>query len=174
MRNRGFGLNAKGSGLKCDHGGCATRSHSFKNAIAGGLRGDRGGDAQQLASEPAPQEAQNEAELLIRAMCNAAKADGRLDDAEKQNIIGRLGDEVTQDEIDFVQGELNAPLDLNAFLGDVPSGAAQEVYTFSVMAIKLDDQAEARYLTDLAQGLGLDISTCNQIHEQLGAPKIYA
>ena len=83
---------------------------------AGGLLGKLmgGGDEQQAAaaSSEVPQEANQEAELLIRAMCNAAKADGRLDDAEKQNIIGRLGDEVTQDEIDFVQGELSAPLDI--------------------------------------------------------------
>ena len=42
------------------------------------------------------------------------------------------------------------------------------------MAIKIDEQSEANYLGQLARGLGLDADTCNAIHEQLGAPKIFA
>ena len=148
-------------------------------AGAGGLLGKLmggGNDEPQAAAAAAevPQEANQEAELLIRAMCNAAKADGRLDDTEKENIIGRLGDEVTQAEIDFVQGELSAPLDVDGFVRSVPQGAGQQVYSFSVMAIKIDEQTEANYLGQLAQGLGLDTDTCNGIHDQLGAPRIFA
>jgi uncharacterized membrane protein YebE (DUF533 family) len=149
-------------------------------AAAGGLLGKLmgGGDEAeteaQAAAAEVPQEANQEAELLIRAMCYAAKADGRLDDAEKENIIGRLGDEVTHDEIDFVQGELSAPLDVDGFVRSVPQGAGPQVYSFSVMAIKIDVQSEANYLGQLAQGLGLDAETCNGIHDQLGAPKIFA
>jgi uncharacterized membrane protein YebE (DUF533 family) len=146
-------------------------------AAAGGLLGKLMGGGDEAEAQPAaaiPQEANQEAELLIRAMCNAAKADGRLDDAEKQNIIGRLGEEVTQDEIDFVQGELSAPLDVDGFVRSVPQGAGPQVYSFSVMAIKIDEQSEANYLGQLAQGLGLDAAACNEIHDQLGAPKIFA
>lgn len=147
-------------------------------AATGGLLGKLmgGGDDEeaQAAVAEVPQEANQEAELLIRAMCNAAKADGRLDDTEKENIIGRLGDEVTQDEIDFVQGELSAPLDVDGFVRDVPQGAGPQVYSFSVMAIKIDEQSEANYLGQLAQGLSLDADACNGIHDQLGAPRIFS
>jgi uncharacterized membrane protein YebE (DUF533 family) len=149
-------------------------------AAAGGLPGKLMGGGDDKEEEPeqvaaaVPQEANQEAELLIRAMCHAAKADGRLDDTEKENIIARLGEEVTQTEIDFVQGELSASLDVDRFIGEVPSGAAQQVYSFSVMAIKIDEQTEANYLGQLAQGLRLDTETCNRIHDQLGAPRIFS
>ncbi len=132
-----------------------------------------GRDAQQVAVA-VPQEESQQAEILVRAMCNAAKSDGRLDDTEKEKIIGNLGAEVTQDEIDFVQAELAAPLDVDGFVRQVPAGAATQVYSFSVMGIKIDEQAEANYLGQLAQGLGLDAATCNDIHDQLGAPRIFA
>jgi len=166
-------------------GGQGGRGGSGLGALAGMLGGSAGaagllgklmgGDKQpEEVSAAVPQEANQEAEILIRAMCNAAKSDGRLDDAEKEKIIANLGEEVTQAEIDFVQAELAAPLDVEGFVRQVPAGAASQVYSFSVMGIKIDEQAEANYLGQLAQGLGLDADTCNQIHDQLGAPRIFA
>jgi len=145
-------------------------------AGAAGLLGKLTGGGKDAGevSAAVPREAHQEAEILVRAMCNAAKADGRLDDDEKEKIIGNLGEEVTQDEIDFVQAELAAPLDVEGFVRQVPAGAAKQVYSFSVMGIKIDEQAEANYLGQLAQGLGLDADTCNEIHDQLGAPRIFA
>ncbi|MCB1099461.1 MAG: DUF533 domain-containing protein [Verrucomicrobiae bacterium] len=156
--------------------------------ILGGLMGGGGAasSASGLHSSVAPQAAKapqhaaptgdlhTEAELLIRAMCNAAKSDGKFDEAEQKAILGRLGDDVDQAEIDFINSELSKPLDVNGFAKSVPAGLGQQVYAFSVMAIKLDEQSEARYLGDLAQGLGIDPASCNQIHEQLGAPKIFS
>ncbi len=141
--------------------------------LLGKLMGGGDKDAEEV-SAAVPQEAHLEAEILVRAMCNAAKSDGKLDDAEKEKIIGNLGEEVTQDEIDFVQAELAAPLDVEGFIRQVPEGAATQVYSFSVMGIKIDEQAEADYLAQLARGLNLDADTCNQIHDQLGAPRIFA
>jgi len=119
-------------------------------------------------------DAQNQAELFIRAMCNAAKSDGQVDEQEQQNIIGRLGAEVDENEIAFLKHELAQPLDVNAFANSVPKQIAPQVYAMSVMAIELDNQTEAQYLGQLAQGLGLDGQTCNQIHEEMGAPKIFS
>ncbi|MEZ5323751.1 MAG: DUF533 domain-containing protein [Verrucomicrobiales bacterium] len=156
--------------------------------ILGGLMGGGGAasSASGLLSSVAPQAAADpqhtaptsdphtEAELLIRAMCNAAKSDGKFDEAEQKAILGRLGEDVDQAEIDFINTELSKPLDVHGFAKSVPAGLGQQVYAFSVMAIKLDEQSEARYLRDLAQGLGIDPASCNQIHEQLGAPKIFS
>jgi len=44
----------------------------------------------------------------------------------------------------------------------------------SLMAIDLDSQEEAVYLDSLRKGLNLSEQASNHIHEQLGAPKLYA
>lgn len=117
-------------------------------------------------------EANRRAEILIRAMINAAKADGHVDEQEQENILQRVGD-VDQEEAEFLRREIASPLDIQAFIRSVPRGMEQEVYTISLMGIQLDEQSEARYLIDLAQGLGLSADTCNDIHRELGAPEIF-
>ena len=128
--------------------------------------------AAQLPSEFDFNQIEQQAEVLVRAMINSAKADGHVDQSEQERIVGQLGD-VTQDEVDFVRRELAAPLDAQAFIRSVPRGMEQQVYTMSLMGIDLDTNQEAQYLHQLAQGLGLDADACNQIHDRLGAPKIY-
>ena len=73
----------------------------------------------------------------------------------------------------FVRRELAAPLDAQAFIRSVPRGMEQQVYTMSLMGIDLDTNQEAQYLHQLAQGLGIEADVCNQIHDKLGAPKLY-
>ena len=99
-------------------------------------------------------------------------ADGRIDDAEKQRLLGRLGD-VSQDEMAFVESELKRPVDATALAREVPPGAEQQVYMVSAMAIEIDEQSEARYLDALARALRLDPAAVNAIHDRLGAPHIY-
>ena len=109
----------------------------------------------------------------IRAMCNAAKVDGKIDRNEQDAILDRLGD-VGRAEIDFVRRELNAPLDLEDYCDTVPDDLAPQAYAFSVLAIKLDTLNEAAYLGRLAAALEIEPKTCNEIHQQLGAPSLYA
>ncbi len=118
-------------------------------------------------------QAEEQANLVIRAMINAAKSDGQIDKAESERIIGKLGD-LDPEEVNFLRREMSAPLDVNAFVASVPRGMEQQIYAMSLMAIDLDTRQEASYLQQLAQGLRLSASVCNQIHEQLGAPKIFA
>ena len=115
----------------------------------------------------------DQATLLIRAMINAAKADGRVDDSEQQKILGRLGD-ISQDEADFVRRELATPLDVDGFIRSIPQGFEQQIYIMSLMAIDLDTNHEAQYLHQLSQGMNLSHDLCNQIHEKLGAQKLYS
>jgi uncharacterized membrane protein YebE (DUF533 family) len=116
---------------------------------------------------------QDQATLLIRTMINAAKADGKVDNTEQDRILAKLGT-LDAEEAAFIRSEMQAPLNVEAFINSIPAGQEQPIYTVSLMAIDLDTQQEARYLIQLAQGLRLSPAICNQIHEQVGAPKLYA
>ena len=142
--------------------------------LVGGMLG--GGDDAQAA--PAPQQAElqqanDQAVLMIRAMVNAAKSDGRVDQSEQENIISKLGSDVSEAEINFLKQEFAAPLDVAGFARSVPNGLEQQIYALSLTSIDLDTQNEAQYLGHLAQGMNIDANLCNQIQDQVGAPKIF-
>jgi len=113
------------------------------------------------------------AAVLLRAMINAAKSDGELDSEEQRKITEHLGD-VSEEEAAFVRHELAAPMDLDGLVASVPSGLEQQVYLMSLMAIDLDSKEEAVYLDSLRKGLNMSEQASNHIHDQLGAPKLYA
>jgi uncharacterized membrane protein YebE (DUF533 family) len=110
--------------------------------------------------------------LLLRAMISAAKADGQIDQAEMQQVIGRLAaDSVTAEEKQFVLDQMAAPIDVAALAAEVRSPAqAAEVYAASLLAIHADTEAERTYLAELARALGLDDATVAELHRMTGAP----
>jgi uncharacterized membrane protein YebE (DUF533 family) len=116
--------------------------------------------------------ANNRAEILIRALVNAAKANRNVGEKEQQNILQRL-DNVGQEEADVLRRELQSPLDINGFIRRVPRGMEQEVYTVSLMGMQLDEPSAASYLAQLADGLGLSADACNRIHREIGVPEIF-
>ncbi|RTZ95077.1 MAG: DUF533 domain-containing protein [Deltaproteobacteria bacterium] len=120
-----------------------------------------------------PAEASMQAEIMIKAMINAAKSDGNIDEAEQENIVSRLGD-ISRDESDFIRREFAAPLDVRGFANSVPRGLEHQVYAISLAAIDLDKNSEAKYLGELANALRISADEANEIHAQLGAPKIFA
>lgn len=111
--------------------------------------------------------------ILLRAMVQAAKSDGRIDDSEKKRLIGQLGGDVSREEAEFVNSELSRQVDVRGLAQSVPHGAEQQVYLMSAMAIDLDQQAEASYLNELAQSMRLSPDTVNAIHDRLKIPRIY-
>lgn len=113
------------------------------------------------------------AALMLRAMIQATKADGELDEIEKSRLIERLGGDIDAQEAQFVQSELNRPMDVKGLVSDTPNGMAAQVYAMSILGIDLDNQAEAQYLHSLAQGFGLSADTVNDIHDQMGVPALY-
>jgi len=139
-------------------------------SMLGGLFG--GGGDKEVAPAAAMSEAAapsaDQATLMVRARCNAAKADGVVDDMERQNIIGRLGDDVGEAEINFLKQELAAPLDVAGFASSVPAEMASNIYALSCMTVKVDTPQEAQYLQQLGQAMNLDSSTLGEIHKQLG------
>jgi uncharacterized membrane protein YebE (DUF533 family) len=110
------------------------------------------------------------ADLTVRAMVNAAKADGRIDEDEMQKIVGELqGDEISQAERDYLLAEVRKPLDTAAIVRAVPNRqVAAQVYAASLLAIEVDTPAEKAYLQTLARDLKLDSQVVNQIHATLG------
>ncbi|MGD9538580.1 MAG: DUF533 domain-containing protein [Alphaproteobacteria bacterium] len=111
--------------------------------------------------------------LMLKAMIQAAKSDGKVDQAEREKLLGKLG-QVSREEMAFLQAELAAPINVKGLARQVPQGLETQVYAMSVMAINLDNQNEADYLHQLAQALRLDQRSVNQIHAQLGVPALYA
>ena len=125
-----------------------------------------------VVTKATTQEDDDAAGLLIRAMMQSAKSDGSIDEAEKEKLLGNLG-ELDQSEIDLINSEMQRPVDVRELANDVPRGMESQVYMMSVMGIDLDTQNEASYLHDLGQALNLEQSQMNNIHEMLGARKLY-
>ncbi len=121
---------------------------------------------------PAPPQNQNDqALIMIRAMINAAKADGEVSREEQQAIIEQLGSQ-NQEAIDFLRREFSTPLDVRGFAWSVPQGLEQQVYSISLLGAELNTEAEANYLLDLAHGLRISPDLRRQIHQHYGAPQI--
>jgi uncharacterized membrane protein YebE (DUF533 family) len=111
------------------------------------------------------------ANLLMRAMLSAAKADGHIDGKEMERILGQL-DEMGTDPAakDFVLTEMRRPPDIQGLAAEARTPeVAAEVYAASLLAIEVDTQAERDYLKRLADALGLDAATVGRLHESLGA-----
>lgn len=156
------------AGALANSGGSQGAGGSFGDLLNQAIAG-RGRGAMHLQPSE-PQEVA--AGLMLRAMIQAAKSDGRFDQAEQDKLLGRLGD-VSSAERRFVNEELNKPIDVEGLVRDVPRGLETQVYAMSVMGIDLDNQNEARYLDQLARSLGIDERTVNAIHAQIGAPDLY-
>lgn len=124
-----------------------------------------------------PKEAElveNRALLALRAMIAAAKADGEIDQRERERILDKMKDAGADDETrEFVAKEAAMPLDLDALVKDVsdPQTAAQ-VYAASLLAINVDTPTERAYLRDLSRKLGLDDQVVASLHSVLGAPTV--
>lgn len=113
--------------------------------------------------------AEAHAKLMIRAMIQAAKADGTIDAAEKAQILAQLG-EASAEEVAFVQAELDAPIDIAGLVADVHEAARVQVYSAALMAITVDTEAERSYLRSLSAALALDPETVAQVHLGMGKP----
>ncbi len=104
-------------------------------------------------------------------MINAAKADGAIDQAELQKIVGKFEEDgLTEEDKKFFMKESSSPLDLNGVIasaGERPEMAAQ-IYAASLLAIEVDTQHEQQYMQQLAKGLRLPSSTVSYIEQTLG------
>ena len=183
---RDANLGGTGGGLDALLGGL------LGGGAAGGMLGQIAGQAPRPRGEPeadfgtvlnsqfdderpdiAPTPEQDAAAgLMLRAMIQAAKADGEIDGAEREKLLGHL-EGISADEQRFVQEEMRAGVDPEGLARQVPEGLEPQVYAMSLMAIDLDSRAEADHLHKLASAMGLEPASVNHIHEQMGVPPLY-
>ncbi len=109
------------------------------------------------------------ARILARAMIAATKADGTVTASEKARIIDQLDAlGVSRNDIQFIEAEIDKPLDIEAVVRDAASPElAMEIYTASLLAIDPDGAAERGYLAMLASRLELERSLVDEIHANL-------
>jgi uncharacterized membrane protein YebE (DUF533 family) len=114
---------------------------------------------------------EGQAGLLLKAMINAAKADGVIDQTEIQRIVGRLGDAgINQKTRDFVISEMNKPMDTEELVaaakGNPQLGA--QLYAASLLSIEVDTPGERAYLENLAGSLGLAPQAVANLENTMG------
>ncbi len=163
----GGGRGAMGGGLMAVLGSLA---YSALQSQGGAAASPAGAPGMAGALAPSNHDVQRKAMLFIRAMVQAAKADGQVDQQETQRILGKLGEVGNDSEArDFVASEMRRPIDIASLVRDVTTPQeASEVYAASLMAIEVDTQAERDYMSDLARALNLPGPVVAQIHSALG------
>ena len=107
------------------------------------------------------------ARLMIRAMIQAAKADGEIDAEERKKIMEHLED-AGPEERAFIEAELGAPVDPMALARDTGEQMGAQVYAAALMTVRVDKTSEASYLDNLANALGLSEETRKRVHAAMG------
>jgi len=162
-------LAAKAMGAAIQQKGSGTRQAPDEPGVSDDLASVLAG----LRKAANPQEAklvQDVATLTVRAMINAAKADGRIDQQEAQRLVGKLQEDgLTAEDQRFVREEIGKPMETDALVRAVPNQQiAAQIYLASVMAIDADTDVEKRYLDELAGKLGLNQYVVAQLHRSAG------
>ena len=114
---------------------------------------------------------EQQTELVLKAMINAAKADGQIDEEEINRLVGKL-QEVGADVEDqrYVLTQMQKPMETEKLISEVkgrPELAAQ-IYAASIMTIEVDTPAEKVYLGKLASGLDLNPEVTRRIEQMVG------
>lgn len=122
----------------------------------------------------APQGEGEFALTLVRAMIAAARADGHIDDAERDRIADKLKLAGLETEAgDFLVRELERPVDLDALVAGALTDAQKvELYTASRIAIEPRTRSERGYLDMLAGRLGLPDALVDHIEVTVESAKV--
>ena len=121
--------------------------------------------------QPTPQQQNSDAEIILTAMIDAAKADGQVDPDELSRIMNTMKSSgIGQEGMNYVISKLQGPMETAKSVSAVKGRPelAVQVYSASLMAIEVDTQAERQYLDKLAKVMGLSQSVIRNI-EQLTA-----
>jgi len=116
-------------------------------------------------------ELETQSELVLKAMINAAKADGRIDEYEIQRIVGKLQEAgAAAEDQRYVLTQMQKPLETDELIlaGRRRPELAVEIFAASLMAIEVDTPAEKAYMTELASGLGLAPDVIKKVEQMVG------
>jgi len=122
-------------------------------------------------TEADQQELENRSELVLKAMINAAKADGKIDEGEAHRIVGKLQEAGADAESQrYVLELMRRPMETETLITAAVGhpNLAAELYAASLMAIEVDTSAEQAYLGKLASGLGLTPQVTRRIQQMVG------
>ncbi len=168
-------MGQMGAGTATAAGTGAASLGSLMNTLQGAAAAGSKQSADMMSSifggTPAGEAVEAQAQLMIRAMIQAAKADGKIDPQEQQAILDHLT-EANEEERAFVKAELEKPIDVTGLANETAEAAREQVYATSLAAIRLDHAAEAEYLRQLANALQIDDEIRDQIHAKLGVPPL--
>jgi uncharacterized membrane protein YebE (DUF533 family) len=116
-------------------------------------------------------ELEQNSEFVLRAMINATKADGQIDEGEINRITGKLKEIGADAEAqNYLMTQMQQPMETEQLIAAAqgkPELAAQ-IYGASLLSIEVDTQAERDYLDQLATGLGLSPQVASRIQELVG------
>ena len=157
-------------------GGAATAGMAGLGGLMSALTGSAAAGSEQSAqmmdaltgTTAATDTMEANAKLMIRAMIQAAKADGEIDAEERDRILQHMGDEIDAEERAVIEEQLAAPVDVMALANDTSAQMKAQVYATSLLAVRVDEQSEANYLNQLADALGLPNETRASIHKSMG------
>ncbi len=146
-------------------------------AMTGAAAAGTGAMGDMIASltggTPAGEMMEGQAKLMIRAMIEAAKADGAIDADEQAGIMDHLKD-ASPEELAYVKDLLAAAPDMAGLAAATGAALASQVYSASLMSIRVDTAAERAYLAGLATALGLDDATRDGLHAAMGLDPLTA
>jgi uncharacterized membrane protein YebE (DUF533 family) len=165
----GRGRGAVAGSLLAVLGSLAVRAMQGQGGAAA-AQGGAGGDAVAATLPQTEEELQHEARLVLRAVVQAAQADGRVDPSEIGRIVSRLeeGGEDAEARA-FVESEMLKAPDVEALAREVRSPEqAARVYAASLLAVEVDTEAERDHLRRLAAALRLPPEAVSRIHQSLG------
>ena len=124
-------------------------------------------EPQTIDQLPAP-EAEQHSHAILRAIIGAAKADGHIDDKERQLIDNEIARLTSDDALQhWFDAELKKPLDP----AEIASSAATpemaaEMYLASVLVVDEENFMERSYLTELARQLKLAPALKAELEQQ--------
>ncbi|NOT88696.1 MAG: tellurite resistance TerB family protein [Lysobacter sp.] len=116
-----------------------------------------------------PAEIESHSQAILKALIAAAKADGHVDDRERQVIEGEFSRLDAAPEVrQWLQAELQKPLDpAEVARAATTPEMASEMYLASLLAVDEQNFMERAYLDELARQLKLDEGLKTRLEQQM-------
>ena len=141
---------------------------ALKNSMGGSTASGAVSQPETQYVPATPQQQASDAEIILLAMIDAAKADGQVDADEFNRIMNSVKSSgAGQDAMNYIIKKLQGPMETAKIVAAVkgrPELAAQ-VYSASLMAIDVDTDAERNYLNKLAKAMGLNAAVVANIEQ---------